>query len=106
MGHDRTGADHPPGTAGSRTARPEPAVVSSPLARAVATATPIAEALGTTVEIDDGLLELDFGQWEGRTFDDVKRGWRAERVAFRAIPYYLWGNRGAGDMAVWLRVKN
>jgi broad specificity phosphatase PhoE/ribonuclease HI len=61
----------------------EPAVVSSPLRRAVATAAPIAEALGTTVEIDDGLLELDFGEWEGRTFEEVKRGWRAERTAFR-----------------------
>ncbi|HST67009.1 MAG TPA: bifunctional RNase H/acid phosphatase [Mycobacteriales bacterium] len=64
----------------------EPAVVSSPLRRAVATAAPIAEALGTTVETDDGLLELDFGQWEGRTFDEVKRGWRAERAAFRTDP--------------------
>jgi probable phosphoglycerate mutase len=61
----------------------EPAVVSSPLSRAVATAAPIAEALGTTVETDDGLLELDFGQWEGRTFEEVKKGWRAERKAFR-----------------------
>ena len=64
----------------------EPAVVSSPLTRAHATATLIAEALGTTVETDDGLLELDFGQWEGRTFDEVERGWRAERAAFRADP--------------------
>jgi probable phosphoglycerate mutase len=60
-----------------------PAVVSSPLSRAVATAAPIAAALGTTVETDDGLLELDFGQWEGKTFDEVKRRWRAERKAFR-----------------------
>ncbi|HEY6749205.1 MAG TPA: bifunctional RNase H/acid phosphatase [Mycobacteriales bacterium] len=64
----------------------EPAVVSSPLQRAVATATLIAEALGTTVETDDGLVELDFGQWEGRTFAEVKRGWRAERAAFRTDP--------------------
>jgi ribonuclease H / adenosylcobalamin/alpha-ribazole phosphatase len=64
----------------------EPAVVSSPLSRAVATAAPVAAALGTTVQTDDGLLELDFGQWEGRTFEEVKKGWRAERKAFRDDP--------------------
>jgi ribonuclease H / adenosylcobalamin/alpha-ribazole phosphatase len=64
----------------------EPAVVSSPLQRAVATAAPIAAALGTTVETDEGLLELDFGQWEGKTFEEVKRGWRTERAAFRTDP--------------------
>lgn len=26
-------------------------------------------------------------------------------VAFRAIPYYLWGNRGEGEMTVWFREK-
>lgn len=29
----------------------------------------------------------------------------SEPVRFKAIPYYLWGNRGAGDMAVWLRAR-
>ncbi|GLV14901.1 hypothetical protein Heshes_25850 [Alicyclobacillus hesperidum] len=23
----------------------------------------------------------------------------------RAIPYFLWGNRGSGEMAVWLRAQ-
>ncbi|MEY8746096.1 hypothetical protein [Paenibacillus tundrae] len=26
-----------------------------------------------------------------------------EQVRFIAIPYYLWGNREAGEMSVWLR---
>jgi broad specificity phosphatase PhoE/ribonuclease HI len=61
----------------------KPVVVSSPLGRAIATATPIAEAVGATVTTDDGLLELNFGQWEGKTFAEVKERWRAERKAFR-----------------------
>jgi ribonuclease H / adenosylcobalamin/alpha-ribazole phosphatase len=60
-----------------------PVVVSSPLARAVATATAIADALGTDVRTDDGLLETDFGVWEGRTFAEVKQRWKAERKAWR-----------------------
>jgi hypothetical protein len=30
---------------------------------------------------------------------------REEPAAFRAIPYYLWGNRGEGEMAVWVRYR-
>jgi probable phosphoglycerate mutase len=60
-----------------------PVVVSSPLKRAVATAVAIAEATGTDLRTDDGLLETDFGQWEGRTFAEVKQHWKAERKAWR-----------------------
>ena len=60
-----------------------PVVVSSPLKRAVATATAIADAIGTGVRVDDGLVEADFGEWEGRTFAEVKQRWKAERKAWR-----------------------
>ncbi|MBQ8537392.1 MAG: hypothetical protein IJ461_08345 [Clostridia bacterium] len=26
-------------------------------------------------------------------------------AAIRAIPYYAWGNRGLGEMSVWIREK-
>jgi broad specificity phosphatase PhoE len=61
----------------------KPAVVSSPLKRTLATATAIADALDAEVGTDDGLLETDFGQWEGRTFAEVKQHWKAERKAWR-----------------------
>ncbi|MFI9505406.1 bifunctional RNase H/acid phosphatase [Nocardia sp. NPDC052566] len=44
------------------------AVVSSPLGRARATAEAAATALGVPVRIMDGLIETDFGDWEGLTF--------------------------------------
>jgi len=45
---------------------PPPAVVyASPLERAQQTAAPIAEALGCEVLTDEGLLELDIGDWTG-----------------------------------------
>ncbi len=45
------------------------AVVSSPVQRAVETATPIAAALGLSVRIDAELVELDCGDWTGMTFE-------------------------------------
>jgi len=58
------------------------AVVSSPLSRAYDTARAAADALGLPVQVDDDLIETDFGQWEGLTFaeaaernPDVHRRW-------------------------------
>jgi probable phosphoglycerate mutase len=44
------------------------AVVSSPLSRAYDTARAAADALGLDVQVDDDLIETDFGEWEGLTF--------------------------------------
>lgn len=47
--------------------RPLTAVYSSDKIRAIATATPIAEAHGIAVQINRRVRELDFGAWEGRS---------------------------------------
>ncbi|WP_067654992.1 bifunctional RNase H/acid phosphatase [Nocardia harenae] len=47
------------------------AVVCSPLARAHATATAAAQAIGLQPEILDDLIETDFGTWEGLTFTEA-----------------------------------
>src|SRR5688500_13068444 len=41
------------------------AVYASPLERTRETAAPIAEALGLEVQVDEGLIEMDFGEWTG-----------------------------------------
>ncbi len=46
-------------------------VVSSDLARARETATPIAAALGADLEVDADLRERSFGSWEGRSVADL-----------------------------------
>ena len=51
------------------------AVISSPARRARQTATAIADRCGILVEIDDRLGEVDFGQAEGYTFDDLAARW-------------------------------
>jgi broad specificity phosphatase PhoE len=54
-----------------RDPRAEWRLVSSPLGRARATATPIATRLGLPMEIDERLAEMDFGEWEGRLHHEV-----------------------------------
>ena len=60
------------------------AVVTSPLVRAADTAREIASVLGVTVVDDDRLLEVDYGDWDGRTFSDVSpaewKRWRDDIV--------------------------
>ena len=62
------------------------AVVSSPLPRAVETATAVADVLGLTVEKVDGLIEADFGEWEGLTGAEIQQGWAAEYAAWLGSP--------------------
>ncbi|MCM3848756.1 bifunctional RNase H/acid phosphatase [Pseudonocardia sp. DR1-2] len=51
----------------------EPAVVlSSPLRRARQTAAAVAETTGADLEVRDGLIETDFGGWEGLTFTEAR----------------------------------
>jgi len=47
------------------------AVVSSPLQRAYDTAAAAAKELGLDVTVDDGLIETDFGTWDGLTFGEA-----------------------------------
>jgi probable phosphoglycerate mutase len=47
-------------------------VVASSLTRAIATARPIADAVGLEVEADDRLIEIGQGEWEGRTHAELE----------------------------------
>ncbi len=48
------------------------AVLTSPLARARRTAEGVAAAVGVPLEVRDGLVETDFGDWEGLTFAEAR----------------------------------
>lgn len=72
---------------------PITAIFSSPLQRATATAAPLAKSLDLTVEIDNGLIEMDVGEVENQTFSelaerypDFLKEWRSERVADLCMP--------------------
>lgn len=64
------------------------AVVSSPLDRAQETARAIADVAGLPVETADALVELDLGEWTGRSFDQLRGDldwdrWNRERATAR-----------------------
>ncbi|MGH3929635.1 MAG: bifunctional RNase H/acid phosphatase [Pseudonocardiaceae bacterium] len=48
------------------------AVISSPTLRTNQTAKPVADALGVPLVIHEGLIETDFGAWEGLTFTEAR----------------------------------
>jgi len=54
------------------------AIYSSPLERALQTATMIAESMALDVKTCDAANEIDFGAWTGKTFDELSRDerWR------------------------------
>lgn len=52
---------------------PLQAVYASPLARAVETAQPVADAHQLTVQVRPALIEVDYGQWQGRTYKQLRR---------------------------------
>jgi len=49
------------------------AVYASPLERAQGTADPIARRFGLPIQTDDGLHEIDYGDWTGQNLDDLAR---------------------------------
>lgn len=48
-------------------------IYSSPLVRAVETAAPLATQLNLEIKIHEGLLEIDFGEWNNKTMEELKR---------------------------------
>ncbi len=51
------------------------AVVTSPLPRTRETAEAVAAATGAPVIEESGLMETDFGEWDGLTFGEVRERW-------------------------------
>jgi broad specificity phosphatase PhoE len=47
-------------------------LIASPLLRARQTAAAIAEVCGVAVEIDERLVELDYGEWDGRALAEMR----------------------------------
>ena len=73
------------------------AVFCSPLKRAVATAQPLCDAVGLSPQLRDGLKEIAYGQWEGKTPEEVNREFHDEYVSWLADPGWFGptgGERG------------
>jgi broad specificity phosphatase PhoE len=75
---------------------PWQAVYASPMKRTIATARPLCEAIGLTMEIRDGLREIHYGEWEGKTTEEVKEQYPEDYVRWLTEPAWnppTGGNR-------------
>jgi probable phosphoglycerate mutase len=62
------------------------AIFSSPLTRAIATAQPLATAIGMGIQQRTGLREIAYGNWEGKTPEQVNQEYHDEYVRWLADP--------------------
>lgn len=60
------------------------AIVASPLLRTLQTAERVAQATGAPIDIELGIAECSFGEWDGYTFAEVSERWPAELAAWLA----------------------
>ncbi len=70
------------------------AVVTSPLRRAVESAEILGSVLGLPVEVEDGVIEMEFGAWEGLTFGEIWQRAPEELTAWIADPEAPAGGDG------------
>jgi len=64
-------------------------LVSSPQARALQTAMPLATLIGREPTVDERFAELDVGPWEGFTEDEIAERWPDEWRIWRTVPHTL-----------------
>jgi probable phosphoglycerate mutase len=77
---------------------PFAAVYASPMKRTVATARPLCEAAGLPMQLRDGLKEIAYGEWEGRTLEDVKQRYAADYMHWLVEP--SWNAPTGGETGV------
>ncbi|WP_329263291.1 bifunctional RNase H/acid phosphatase [Streptomyces pseudovenezuelae] len=61
-------------------------ILASPLARTRQTAAAVADRLGIEVTVEDGLIETDFGAWEGLTFGEVRERYPEDLTTWLSDP--------------------
>ena len=76
------------------------AVFASPLQRAVQTAAPLARRRGLPVQERNGLAEIDYGQWDGKSAEEVDATWHDEHVRWSSDP--AWNPPTGGETAIAL----
>ena len=74
------------------------AVFCSPMKRTQATAQPLCEAVGLTPHLRDGLKEIAYGRWEGKTPEEVNQQFHDDYIRWLADPG--WNGPTEGEKGV------
>ncbi|MEH2301885.1 histidine phosphatase family protein [Nostoc sp.] len=74
------------------------AIFCSPMRRTVLTARALSEAIGMEPQLRDGLKEINYGKWEGKTPEVISREYHDDYIRWSADP--AWYAPNGGEMAV------
>lgn len=77
---------------------PWTAIFASPLHRTMATATPISELIGLPIQQREGLKEIAYGEWEGKTPTEVNQQFHDDYVRWLADPG--WNSPSGGEKGI------
>ncbi|AFZ20071.1 histidine phosphatase family protein [Allocoleopsis franciscana] len=77
---------------------PWEAIFCSPMGRTQATAKPLCEAISLKPELREGLKEINYGEWEGKTPEAVSHEFHDDYILWTADP--AWYPPTGGELAV------
>ncbi|MEY2984722.1 MAG: hypothetical protein RLZZ568_1339 [Cyanobacteriota bacterium] len=77
---------------------PWTAIFASPLHRTMATATPLSKRIGLPIQRREGLKEIAYGAWEGKTPEAVNREFHDDYVRWLADPG--WNAPSGGEKGI------
>src|SRR6267142_80145 len=78
--------------------KPWSAIYSSSLRRGIATAQPLCDALGITLQVRADLNEIAYGKWEGLTKEKVNQEFKEDYLTWLTEP--AWHAPTGGELAV------
>jgi broad specificity phosphatase PhoE len=78
-------------------------VYASPMKRAIATAQPLCDALGLTMQIRDGLREISYGAWEDQALDYVRQHYEQDYLRWQTDP--AWNPPTGGETAIQIAAR-
>lgn len=76
----------------------------SPMKRTIATAKPLCDAVGIEMQLRDGLKEIEYGEWEGKTQDYVKENDSENYIHWMTEP--AWNAPPGGETAVQIASRS
>ncbi|MEH2293213.1 histidine phosphatase family protein [Nostoc sp.] len=77
---------------------PWTAIFSSPMRRTILTAKPLCEAIEMEPQFRDGLKEINYGKWEGKTPEVISREYHDDYIRWLADP--AWNGPTDGEIAI------
>jgi phosphoserine phosphatase len=82
------------------------AVRTSPLERCTMTGAKIAEACGLLPTIVEGLIDLNYGEWQGKTHEEVKKHWPQLYELWKTSPHLARFPSGESVQDIALRTAD